>query len=124
MKKINIIYWISTGLLLALMLWSAIGSFTNNPEGAALMDQLGYRAYLANFLGVTKILAIVAIRVPGFARLKEWAYAGLAFDMIGATYSMYASGFPVAQWAFMFLFLAFLVCSYIFYHKKLKLKTV
>jgi hypothetical protein len=122
MKKINIIYWISTGLILALMLWSAIGSFTDNPEGVKVMTHLGYHAYLGHFLGVAKILGIIAILTPGFPRLKEWAYAGFAFDMIGATYSMYASGDPASQWGFMFIFLALLACSYIFYHKKLKLK--
>jgi uncharacterized membrane protein YphA (DoxX/SURF4 family) len=120
MKKINIIYWITTGLILALMLWSAIGSFMDNPQGAKMMADLGYKPYLIQFLAVAKILGIIAILVPGFPRLKEWAYAGFAFDMIGATYSMYVSKFPVSQWAPMFIFLALLALSYIYYHKKLK----
>jgi uncharacterized membrane protein YphA (DoxX/SURF4 family) len=120
MKKINIIYWIATGLLLALMLWSAIGSLTNNPQGVQIMTQLGYPAYLGHFLGVAKILGVIAILIPGFPRIKEWAYAGFAFDMIGATYSMYASGETASKWAMMLIFLALLACSYIFYHKKLK----
>jgi uncharacterized membrane protein YphA (DoxX/SURF4 family) len=120
MKKINIIYWITTGLILALMLWSAIGSFMDNPQGAKMMADLGYKPYVIQFLAVAKILGIIAILVPGFPRLKEWAYAGFAFDMIGATYSMYASKFPVSQWAPMFIFLALLALSYIYYHKKLK----
>jgi uncharacterized membrane protein YphA (DoxX/SURF4 family) len=122
MKKINIIYWIVTGLILALMLYSAIGSFMDNPDGAKMMAQLGYKPYVLHFLAVAKILGIIAILVPGFPRLKEWAYAGFMFDLIGATYSMYATGFPVGQWAPMFIFIALLACSYIFYHKKLKLK--
>ena len=122
MKKINIIYWITTGLLLALMLWSAIGSLTNNPQGVQIMTQLGYPAYLGHFLGVAKILGVIAILIPGFPRIKEWAYAGFAFDMIGATYSMYASGEAASKWAMMFIFLALLACSYIFYHKKIKYK--
>jgi uncharacterized membrane protein YphA (DoxX/SURF4 family) len=120
MKKINIFYWICTGLLLALMLWSAIGSFMDLPEGAKMMATLGYRPYVSHLLGFAKILGIIAILVPGFPRLKEWAYAGFTFDLIGATYSMYASGFPVSNWAPMFIFIALLACSYILYHKKLK----
>jgi len=120
MKKINIIYWISTGLLLLLMLWSAIGSFITTPESVKMMNDLGYKPYVGHLLAVAKILGIIAILVPGYPRLKEWAYAGLTFDMVGATYSMYASGFPVANWAPMFIFLAILACSYIFYHKRLK----
>ncbi len=123
MKKINIIYWIATGLLLALMLFSAVGSFMPpTPDGAKTLDAMGYKPYIIHFLAVAKILGIIAILVPGYPRLKEWAYAGFTFDLLGATYSMYASNFPVSQWAFMFVFLALLACSYIFYHKKLKLK--
>lgn len=118
MKKINIIYWVSTILILLLMLWSAIGSFMKNPDAAKMMAQMGYQAYVFHFLAVAKILGIIAILTPGFPRLKEWAYAGFTFDLIGATYSMYATGFPVINWAPMFIFLAILAVSYIYYHKR------
>ncbi len=124
MKKINIFYWIVTGLLLAMMVYSAIESFMNNPEGAKMMAQLGYPPYLAKFLGVAKILGTISILVPGYPRLKEWAYAGFTFDLIGATYSSYAIGEPVSHWAPMFIFIALLACSYILYHKKLEAKAV
>jgi hypothetical protein len=120
MKKINLIYWISTGLILALMLWSAIGSFMNTPEGAKIMSDMGYKPYIMHLLGIAKLLGIIAILVPGYLRLKEWAYAGFTFDMIGATYSMYASGMETAKWAPMFIFLAILAVSYIYYHKRLR----
>jgi len=120
MKKINLIYWISTGLILALMLWSAIGSFMNNPEGAKMLGDLGYKPYVIHLLAVAKILGIIAILVPGYPRLKEWAYAGLTYDLIGATYSMYSSGYTPDKWAPMFIFIAILACSYIFYHKRLE----
>jgi hypothetical protein len=122
MKKINIIYWISTGLICVLMLWSAVGSFIPNPAGDRMMAQMGYQHYVLHFLAVAKVLGIIAILTPGFPRLKEWAYAGLTFDLMGATYSMYATHFAVGQWAPMFIFIALLACSYIFYHQKLKLK--
>jgi len=122
MKKINIIYWIATGLILGLMLFSAIGTFMPNPDSVKMLAQLKYDAYIMHFLAVAKILGIIAILVPGNPRLKEWAYAGFTFDLIGATYSMYATGFPVSNWAPMFLFIGILAVSYIFYHKKLALK--
>jgi hypothetical protein len=122
MKKINIIYWIATGLFLALMLFSAIGSFMPpNPDGIKMMDAMGYKPYIIQFLAVAKILGIIAILVPGFPRVKEWAYAGFAFDLIGATYSMVLN-LPLSQAALMPVFLAILAVSYIYYHKKLKLK--
>jgi uncharacterized membrane protein YphA (DoxX/SURF4 family) len=119
---INIIYWISTGLILAMMLFSAYSSFTDNPDGAKMMAAIGYRPYVLHLLAVAKVLGVIAILTPGFPRLKEWAYAGFTFDLIGATYSFYASGFAFKDWAFMLILLAVLACSYIFYHKRLKLK--
>jgi len=120
MKKINIIYWISTSVIILLMLWSAIGSFISNPKGAEMMSKLGYQPYVFHFLAVAKVLGVIALLTPGFPRLKEWAYAGFAFDLLGAAYSMYATNFPVSQWAPMFIFLAILACSYIYYHKKVR----
>jgi len=67
-------------------------------------------------------LGIIAILVPGFPRIKEWAYAGFTFDLLGATISMIVTGFAVADWAQMFIFIAILAVSYIYFHKRLKLK--
>ena len=121
-KTINIIYWISTGLILAMMLFSAASSFMQNPDGTKMMEAIGYRPYVIHFLAVAKVLGVIAILTPGFPRLKEWAYAGFTFDLIGATYSFYASGFAIKDWIFMPVLIAVLACSYIFYHKRLKLK--
>ena len=119
---INVIYWITTGLILAMMLFSAVSSFMNNPDGAKMMAAIGYKPYVLHLLDVAKVLGVIAILTPGFPRLKEWAYAGFTFDLIGATYSFYASGFAVKDWAFMVILIAVLACSYIFYHKRLNLK--
>ncbi|MCC8424847.1 DoxX family protein [Mucilaginibacter sp. UR6-11] len=118
---INIIYWISTVLILGMMLFSAASSFMDNPDGAKMMAAIGYRPYVLHLLAVAKVLGVIAILTPGFPRLKEWAYAGFTFDLIGATYSFYASGFAFKDWAFMLVLIAVLACSYIFYHKRLKL---
>ena len=55
---------------------------------------LGYPTYLVTILGVWKVLGAVALTVPGFPRLKEWAYAGVAFDLSGAAVSHLVSGSP------------------------------
>lgn len=120
---INVIYWITTGLILAMMLFSAITSFIENPEGAKMLTAIGYRQYVMHLLAVAKVLGIIAILIPGFPRLKEWAYAGFMFDLIGVAYSFYASGFAVKDWAFILVLITILACSYIFYHKRLKLKS-
>jgi hypothetical protein len=119
---INVIYWISTGLILAMMLFSAASSFMNNPDGAKMLSAIGYRPYVLHLLAIAKVLGIIAILTPGFPRLTEWAYAGFMFDLIGASVSFYASGFAVKDWVFIPVLIALLVCSYIFYHKRLKLK--
>jgi uncharacterized membrane protein YphA (DoxX/SURF4 family) len=119
---INIIYWVSTGLVLAMMLFSAASSFMENPDSTKMMEAIGYRPYVFHLLAVAKVLGTIAILTPGFPRLKEWAYAGFTFDIIGAAYSFYVSGFALKDWIFMPILLALLACSYIFYHKRLKLK--
>ena len=86
-KTINIIYWISTGLILAMMLFSAVSSFMENPDSAKMLAAIGYRPYVLHLLAVAKVLGIIAILTPGFPRLKEWAYAGFYFDFIGAMWS-------------------------------------
>ena len=119
MKTTKILYWVFTVLLVALMLFSAIGSFIPNPEGAAFAKQFAYPTYIFKFLAIAKILGVIAILVPGNPRLKEWAYAGFTFDMLGAMYSFYANGtFPAVTWAPMLILGLVLVAgSYICYHK-------
>jgi hypothetical protein len=119
MKTTKILYWVFTVLLVALMLFSAFGSFVSSPEGAAFAKQFAYPTYIFKFLAVAKILGVIAILVPGNPRLKEWAYAGFTFDMLGAIYSFYANGtFPAATWApTLVLGLILVAGSYICYHK-------
>ncbi len=119
MKKINILYWILTGLFAAFMIFTAIPDITVNPEAVKFMTDLGYPVYLLMFLGVAKILGSIAILIPGFPRIKEWAYAGLMFDLIGAMYSVAALN-GVGPAAPFVIFLALGFASYFMYHKKLK----
>jgi hypothetical protein len=119
MKKTNMLYWIFNGLFAALMLGSAIPDIMSDPIAIKGMhEELGYPLYFIPFIGVVKALGVIAILVPGFPRLKEWAYAGLIFDLIGATYSIIAIGKP--DWIFMALPLALAVLSYVFYTKRRK----
>ncbi|AWO02028.1 DoxX-like family protein [Chitinophaga alhagiae] len=122
MKKIKIIYWIFTGLMAAGLGVGAIFNAIGTPESVTYITNLGYPAYIVPFLGVAKILGIIAILIPGYPRLKEWAYAGLVFDLVGATYSHIMQGYPAAAWAPMFLFLAVVFGSYICHHKLRRLK--
>ena len=121
MKKTKILYWIFTGLFATLMLGSAIPDILVSPVAVEGMSKgLGYPVYFIPFIGVAKLLGVIAILVPGFPRIKEWAYAGLIFDLIGATFSIIAAGLPVGAWGFMVLPLTLGTLSYLYYHKKLK----
>ena len=117
MKKNKIIYWIVTILFVAFMIFTAIPEVMNTAESVAFMDHLGYPAYFNQFIGIAKILGCIAILIPGFPRVKEWAYAGLAFDLTGAIYSMIAvDGFMVPM-LFMLVPVVLGAFSYVFYHK-------
>lgn len=120
MKKTKIIYWIFTGLLAALMLLSSIPDILNVPDAVAFMTQLGYPPYFTPFIGVAKLLGVIAILVPGWPRVKEWAYAGLTYDLVGATYSQIGAGMGGPELAFMLLPFILLFGSYIYHHKRLK----
>lgn len=122
MKKIKIIYWTFTILLSALMAIGSIPDIIMIPEARALFQHLGYPMYLLPFVGVAKILGIIAILVPGFNRLKEWAYAGLFFDITGALYSHIAVGDPVSAWLPLVIGYVLIFGSYIYHHKKLNAK--
>lgn len=120
MKKIKVTYWIVTILLGAFMLFSAIPDIFSVPDAIAIFKQLGYPLYLLPFLGIAKALGVVAVLVPGFPRLKEWAYAGFIYDVTGATYSSISIGAPTSGLLFMILPYALIIGSYVLYHKKQK----
>lgn len=123
MKKTKIIYWIFTGLLiLGLAPGAVMGLVTNDPEGAAIFLKLGFGPHLIPFISVAKLLGVIALVIPGYPRIKEWAYAGLTFDLIGAMYAQIMTHEP--GWPVMLVFIGVLAGSYIYYHKLLKEKSL
>jgi len=125
MKNVNPIYWALTIIFAGLMLWSAIPDLMSTSDAVLIINkQLGYPAYFTPFIGFAKILGVIAILIPGFPRVKEWAYAGFAFDLVAASYSSYYSeravGQPVGKTALILLYIVFAIASYVYYHKKLK----
>jgi uncharacterized membrane protein YphA (DoxX/SURF4 family) len=69
------------------------------PRVRELIERLGYPPYFLVILGIWKLLGAVALVIPGFPRLKEWAYAGVLFDLTGAVASLWASGLISADTA-------------------------
>jgi DoxX-like family len=98
MKNSKIFYWTVTGLMAALIVISAIPDLLIAQQAVDIMGHLGYPIYLLPFLGVAKSAAIATILVPGVPRLKEWAFAGLTIDLVGALYSHLSSGDGPSGW--------------------------
>ena len=129
MKKINLIYWISTILSAGLMIFSAIPDALLTDDATKFMSgYLHYPDYFTRFIGIAKFLGVIAILIPGYPRIKEWAYAGLIFDLAGAVYSQIAVGVPFwgpqGGWLLMFAWILPLVISYIYYQKKIKISSL
>jgi uncharacterized membrane protein YphA (DoxX/SURF4 family) len=96
-KRNKVIYWIAT-------LWLALGMISTGAvqllkveDEVNNISRLGYPVYLLTILGIWKILGVVAVLIPRFPLLKEWAYAGFFFAMSGATFSRIAAGNSIAE---------------------------
>lgn len=123
MKKVRTLYWIFTGLFIAFMLITSLSQVISTKGTEDVMNTLKMPLYLLPLLGISKLIAIVAIAVSGYPKIKEWAYAGFMFDFIVATYSMIAVGGTIDKWGFMILPILLCGLSYYFYDKLLKIKT-
>lgn len=116
MKKTRIIYWVTTALIVFIMGVSAVSYLLRVEHFVESTRALGYPLYLMSILGVAKLLGILTLLLPRFPKLKEWAYAGFVFNLIGAAWSHAAVGeythVPLAL-----LWLAVLITSYLTYQR-------
>jgi len=87
-----IAYWVTTGLLVFELALGGAWDVLRVPQVRGLIERLGYPPYFLVILGIWKLLGAVALLVPRFPRLKEWAYAGVIFDLTGAVASLLTSG--------------------------------
>ena len=117
MKKQNILYWILTGIMAAFMLMGSVQDVLRVPAALAWFAHLGYPPYLLPFIGIAKTLGVATVVAPGLRRLKEWAYAGLVFDLLGAIYSHISVG-DTSAWIIPLVGLLLVAGSYACYRKK------
>ncbi len=112
-KKNKIIYWASTGFLAFGMMAQGLAQISQS-DGyiEMIVAHLGYPSYFLNIIGVWKILGVIAILVPGFKLLKEWAYAGFFFVMSGAVLSHVAAGDSISSAAPALFLLIVIVLSW------------
>jgi hypothetical protein len=88
----NIIYWVTTAAVATLSLFAGFAYLSGNPQAVEGFAHVGYPQQLRIILGVAKPLGGVTLLVPGFVKLKEWAYAGFTFAWISAAIAHYLAG--------------------------------
>lgn len=117
MKKNIIIFWVAT--IIIFLFEGVMPAFTSQTELAKEgIRHLGYPQYFGNMLVVFKVLGSLALIIPAVpARVKEWAYAGFAFDFIAACVSHAVIDGIGFEAAFPLLVLGILIVSYVYYHK-------
>jgi uncharacterized membrane protein YphA (DoxX/SURF4 family) len=108
----NVTYWVSTGLLAALSVFAAFAYLSGSPQAVQGFAHVGYPQQLRVILGIAKLLGAITLVVPGFPKLKEWAYAGFTFAWISAFVAHYLA--KDGPKAFMpLILLVFLLVSYV-----------
>lgn len=116
MKTTKIIYWAATALLALMMTFSAY-SYLTQAEMKEGFHHLGFPDYFRVELAIAKVLGVVALLAPIWARVKEWAYAGFAINFISAFIAHSAVGDPIENRVGPVIALILLTVSYLTYHK-------
>ena len=116
-KTIKIWYWIVTMIFVAFMLFSGISELMGTKQGNDLLIHLRYPLYINVILGIAKILGAIALTIPGFKTLKEWAYAGFTFDILGASASYALNGDSFGDAFMPLIFLLVMFISYALWKK-------
>ena len=117
MKTNKIIFWVSTIPVAGMMLMSSFMYLSHSAQVMEGYKTLGFPLFFINLLGTAKLLGSIALLQPMFAKLREWAYAGFTFVLIGAAWTHIASG--VGSPIFPIVLLLVLAVSY-FYNMKLQ----
>jgi len=116
-KTIKILYWVFTILFSVFMLYSGISQLMQIPQSLEVMRHLGYPDYVNTILGIAKILGVLALLQWKFKTIKEWAYAGFTFDILGAGASIYFTGDGILAALSTLIFLAVMFISYFLWKK-------
>lgn len=112
MTRKHLAYWITTALVAFAFAAGGVADLARGDDVMKGMADLGYPAYLATLLGVWKLLGAAALLAPRLPRVKEWAYAGMFFDLTGAAFSHAAVHDPASSVATPLVLLALVLASY------------
>jgi hypothetical protein len=113
-KRDRIIYWVATIWLALGMLSTGVVQVLQVKEQIDPVIEMGYPAYFLIILGIFKILGVIILLIPKFLLLKEWAYAGFFFTMLGAVSSHIALNAPIVEIAPALLLLILTLVSWYF----------
>ena len=111
-KRTKIIYWIATGLVAFGMISGGLAQVLHTQSMTDMIVHIGYPVYFLYIIGTWKILGAIAILLPRFKLLKEWAYAGLFFAMTGAFVSHLACGDGLKEMIGSFMQTIFIILSW------------
>ena len=109
----KIAYWVSTGLVAALSLFAAFSYLSGAPQAVQGFTHVGYPQQLRIILGIAKLLGAITLLIPGWPRLKEWAYAGFTFAWISAHVAHHWAGDAAFEQFMPILLLILLAISYV-----------
>ncbi len=124
MKRNKIIYWAATLWLSLGMISTGIVQIIHMDEEVQKMNTLGYPTYFLTIIGVWKILGVIAVLIPKFPLVKEWAYAGFFFTMTGAIFSHLAVGDAAVEYFGPTLLLILTIISWYFRPAERKLSNI
>jgi uncharacterized membrane protein YphA (DoxX/SURF4 family) len=112
MRNRNIGYWVASGLFCAVYAFSSFMDLSGVGPAKATMEHLGFPSFVDTILGVWKAGAVIALLSPRLPRLKEWAYAGILFDLTGGFISHLATGDAMPKPVVPVVLLALAMTSY------------
>src|SRR3989344_1352896 len=111
-KGLRITYWVFTILFALFMFYSGVSGIIGSEDGNKVILDLGYPLYINFILGIGKILGSLAIIQTKWVVIKEWAYAGFTFDIIGASLSFAFAGIGFSASFMPLIFLVIMFVSY------------
>ncbi|MDO3626094.1 DoxX family protein [Mucilaginibacter sp. BT774] len=116
-KTIKVTYWVLNIIFCLFHVGDAYGGLSKAQAGVDAMNAMGYPIYLMGFLAVLKLLGVIALLQNKFKTIKEWAFAGFSFTLIGATVSHICVNDPVMFIVMPIVLLVLLFALYYFWRR-------
>ncbi|HUB08186.1 MAG TPA: DoxX family protein [Myxococcales bacterium] len=117
-KKLSVLYWGATVFAALIMGFAGVLFLLRVQAAVTVLDHLRYPLYFANLIGVTRLLGAAAVLLPVPKGLREWAYAGLTFDLLITIFSIPSSGLPLLAIMQPLIILVAVLGSYLCWRKR------